>query len=208
MIGSSLTLNAPEKRKEKLAERRRFFHETGGFALGMAGGAVLAACGGRSDNAQAQSTVSDPDILNVALNPEYLEARFHSYAVNGSGLAANLLTGTGTVGTDPNGASATAAGAAGLVGAGVAFDPYASDESFLPGAFIFEDVGVTANEPTSKQRPASWRRRLITPPSFAPCCTPRAWQRRRCALRPTPSPTHGIRSTAVPWPTTTRASAR
>lgn len=196
MIGSSLTLDILQTRKDKLTDRRRFFNKTGGFALGMAGGGILAACGGNTYDANAQSTgPSDPDILNFALNLEYLEAQFYSYAVNGTGLAANMLTGTGTQGavipghavpfadplvqqyakeiakdeaehvaflrtalgasavaspaidvgfTDPNGAFSTAARAAGLVGAGVAFDPYASDANFLLGAFIFEDVGVTA----------------------------------------------------------------
>ena len=196
MTDKNVTLALLESRKQKLEKRRSFFKNVGGISVGMVGGTFLSACGGSVKEAIAQAAQpTDIDILNFALNLEYLEAQFYSYAALGIGLPANMLTGAGTQGavtggrqvqfkdplvaqyakeiaqdemahvaflrgalggaavaqpaldiggTDPNGAFSSAARAAGLVGPGVAFDPNASDENFLLGAFIFEDVGVTA----------------------------------------------------------------
>lgn len=178
-----------DARVQRREERRDFFRQMGGKALI---GSVAAAASATAVNAQAAPT--DADILNFALNLEYLEAQFYSFASFGRGLDANLLTGTGTqggvtggrqvpfadnvvrqyareiandeiahvrflrsalgaatvaqpaldIGSDPNGAFSQAAVAAGIITQGQSFDPYANDDNFLLGAYIFEDVGVTA----------------------------------------------------------------
>lgn len=196
MTDESLLIDVLQKRAQKREDRRQFFRKSSGVLAGMAGGAIITACGGGGSDAIAQAMApTDAEILNFALNLEYLESQFYQYAVFGTGLPGAMLQGVGTQGsavggravtfsdpvvaqyakeiaqdeiahvsflrtalgaaavaqpqidiggTDPNGAFSVAARAAGLVGPGVAFDPYASDENFLLGAFIFEDVGVTA----------------------------------------------------------------
>ena len=185
---SQQMIEALDARVERRNERREFFKTAfGAVAIAAAGAGAV----GLASRAVAQAA-TDADILNFALNLEYLEAQFYSYAVYGDGLAPRMLTGSGRQGmvrpgrkvnfTDPvvaayareiaedevnhvnflrsalgsaavampsidvsaEGAFTDAARAAKVIGMTDTFDPYASDENFLLGAFIFEDVGVTA----------------------------------------------------------------
>ena len=190
---------------------RRAFMKTAVGGVAAAGGlSLLAACGDNNDSAQTPAPTPTPTptavstdvaVLNFALNLEYLEAQFYSYAAFGTGLTAAQLTGSGTQGAvitgsgagfpravdfsgDPligqyareiaydeiahvnflraalgtsvvaqpaidisgtsTGAFTAAARAAGVVASDGLFDPYASPTNFLLGAYIFEDIGVTA----------------------------------------------------------------
>jgi hypothetical protein len=72
--------------------RRKFF-KTLGIASAMAGAAAAV-----EGTAQAQSTYTDFDILNFALNLEYLEAEFYTVATTGQTISQFGLTVTGAAG--------------------------------------------------------------------------------------------------------------
>jgi hypothetical protein len=173
------------------------------FMVG-AGAVAAATAVGCSTQGTVPSTSSgsytDADVLNFALNLEYLEAQFYVYAATGKALPSSMTaaptgyTGSYTQGTVTVGNAALVAGtttaqaniineiayeeqqhvaflraalgsaavptpsidlsffgplavAAGITtassGAG-SFNPFSSFDAFLIGAFIFEDVGVTA----------------------------------------------------------------
>jgi hypothetical protein len=158
------------------------------------GGAAIASLA-FAPKAEAQATVTDTDILNFALNLEYLEAQFYTLPTAGVTIdklatAIPVAVNGGTAGTvtlkpsfakvpfTNSGVSAYAAstaleeqkhvkflqGALGTsavsmpnidlynsfnslasgAGIGPSFDPFASDANFLIGAYVFEDVGVSA----------------------------------------------------------------
>ncbi|GBD48995.1 ferritin-like domain-containing protein [Methylopila sp. Yamaguchi] len=73
------------------AGRRAFIRACG---LGAAGAAVFAATGA----APAAAATTDLDVLNFALNLEYLEAEFYVRAAFGRGLASGDVSGTGRLG--------------------------------------------------------------------------------------------------------------
>lgn len=167
--------------------RNLFGGGTVAMAAAVAGAAAMTATATPAAARQSRRSgaPSDADVLNFALNLEYLEAEFYLRAINGQGLEQSL---TGAAGgpvnggrrvniTDPTlnkffgelarnefahvnfikGAAGSAAvdrpridfeggfaGVAQAAGLGAGFDPFADEESFLIGAFLFEDVGVTA----------------------------------------------------------------
>ena len=96
---------------ERRAHRRQFIKMAGGVSAAVAGASLLAGCDDDDDDGDMvtptpsptptptpAAATSDQNILNFALNLEYLEAQFYAFAVNGAYLPANLLSGTGAAG--------------------------------------------------------------------------------------------------------------
>lgn len=204
MLDTDIILGRFAEIQRRRDERRAFLKMAAAGTAAIGSLSLLAACNDDNNGTSVTptptpsptpapvTTTTDQDILNFALNLEYLEAQFYSFATTGQSIDGSLLGGIGTPGapsggrqvtfTDPivaqyareitadevahvrflraalgsvaiaqpaldisaAGAFTAAARAAGVVGPTETFDPYASDEAFLLGAFIFEDVGVTA----------------------------------------------------------------
>ena len=90
-----------EKLKKISAERalnRRHFIAALGMTGAAAGAALLTGCD-TSTTAPTPSPVipGQTDVLNFALNLEFLEATFYSYITQGADLPASVLAGSGTV---------------------------------------------------------------------------------------------------------------
>jgi hypothetical protein len=106
ILDPDATVEQFKKIASSRALNRRNFMAAAGVTGAAAGAALLSSrSGGRSSVVEAAGP-TQTDVLNFALNLEYLEATFYSYICTGADLPASLTAGSGAV-TNPPGPKAT-----------------------------------------------------------------------------------------------------